>query len=75
MVSELDCYNFQNLTFLVYILFSASAMSGNNLDFLKVNREHMGRYICIAVNGLEPMDMRVTDLKVLCKHFKMYLLL
>lgn len=42
-----------------------SSIAGKNLEFPAINREHMGDYLCIASNGVPPMDMKTAKVEVL----------
>lgn len=49
---------------------SDSEVPGNDLSLQKVHREHIGKYLCIAHNGILRNDTKITDLQVLCKYLK-----
>lgn len=48
-------------------LYSTEIYSGKLLNFLKVQRDQMGAYLCIAANGIEPAVSKRMILNVQCK--------
>lgn len=50
-----------------------NSMIGETLNFTKVNREHMGLYICIADNGIPPSKNQTFQIDIHCKYVLTYL--
>lgn len=57
----------------LYLLFSVPSVEGGIFNISKVNRLHMGPYLCIASNGVPPTVSKRIMLIVHCKLFFMYL--
>lgn len=49
-----------------YIL--EEAVTGNAINITKVNRLHMGRYKCIADNGVAPSAVQHFSIETYCKY-------
>lgn len=50
------------------LLFVVSSMEGSVFEITRVNRLHMGAYLCIASNGVPPTVSKRIMLIVHCKY-------
>lgn len=53
---------------IVKIYFTVQSVEGPNFNISKVNRLHMGFYLCIASNGVPPSVSKRIMLTVQCKY-------
>ena len=60
---------FVNINYVFYILVSNPEASVLNIT--RINRQHMGTYICEANNGIPPNARKEFRVNVLCKHMIM----
>ena len=52
------------------ILLTVSAVESSRLHLTKISRLQMGKYLCVATNGVNPSSSKMFDTKVQCKEFK-----
>lgn len=53
--------------FIIFI--SEEVVTGNVINITKVNRLHMGRYKCIADNGVAPAAVQYYSIETHCEYF------
>lgn len=49
--------------------FIVSAVESSRLHLTKISRLQMGKYLCVATNGVNPSTSKMFDTKVQCKQF------
>jgi hypothetical protein len=55
---------------IIFIIFTLEeVVTGNVINITKVNRLHMGRYKCIADNGVPPSAVQYYSIETHCKYF------
>ena len=52
------------------ILLTVSAVESSRLHLTKISRLQMGKYLCVATNGVNPSSSKMFDTKVQCKEFR-----
>jgi hypothetical protein len=48
---------------------TANGISGKYFNLTGIHREHMGKYVCAASNGIPPDDFKVFDVEVYCEFY------